>query len=52
LQFGEVERKALTLSLTEDTKFLIKHNLMDYSLLFAVENNRKNQENTFVPNNQ
>jgi Phosphatidylinositol-4-phosphate 5-Kinase len=29
--------------LKKDTEFLKKHNLMDYSLLFAVENNIKVQ---------
>ncbi len=52
MQFGEVERKAILESLKRDTDFLIKHNLMDYSLLFAVENNTKNQQNTLLPSNQ
>jgi Phosphatidylinositol-4-phosphate 5-Kinase len=29
----------------EDTEFLHKHNLMDYSLLFAVERNTEKQLN-------
>jgi hypothetical protein len=37
-----VDRKNIIEALEGDTAFLSKHQLMDYSLLFAVENNQKN----------
>jgi hypothetical protein len=43
LRFSKEDRKSITQALEKDTEFLKKHQLMDYSLLFAVENNLKNQ---------
>lgn len=43
MRFSKEDRKSITQALERDTEFLKKHQLMDYSLLFAVENNIKNQ---------
>jgi len=47
-----VDRKRINEALEEDTAFLSKHQLMDYSLLFAVENNQKNQKSHYINANK
>jgi hypothetical protein len=37
-----MDRMKIIEALEGDTAFLRRHQLMDYSLLFAVENNQKN----------
>ena len=47
-----MDRKNIIEALEGDTAFLSKHQLMDYSLLFAVENNQKNQKTHYIKANK